>query len=226
MSQRETAFFVGQYRNQLMCVQLLRQQYNVSLIQMLSCLKIFRSLLLYIKHAEREGSYFDGRWRVNNWISIASYFFSAEITCNFSDELSRLDSYGCFPHFPNMFSFALLPSPRPKINRNVLQMQVYKINFIWWILVVISVNYFLIMLLCFLGGCFAGTFKKEENHLLLKVYQIRGPTEQYFSKFKNDNWAMDGYVSISKVVIVKLIKHCILYCACNLHSCIAFFLIK
>uniref|UniRef100_A0AAZ3P372 CUB and sushi domain-containing protein 1 n=1 Tax=Oncorhynchus tshawytscha TaxID=74940 RepID=A0AAZ3P372_ONCTS len=40
----------------------------------------------------------------------------------------------------------------------------------------------------------AGTYKKEENHLLLKVYQIRGPTEHHFSKFKNDNWAMDGYV--------------------------------
>jgi hypothetical protein len=32
--------------------------------------------------------------------------------------------------------------------------------------------------------------------LLLKVYQIRGPTEHHFSKFKNDNWAMDGYVSL------------------------------
>lgn len=31
--------------------------------------------------------------------------------------------------------------------------------------------------------------------MLLKVYQIRGPTEKYYSKFKNDNWAMDGYVS-------------------------------
>ncbi|KAL2083424.1 hypothetical protein ACEWY4_021197 [Coilia grayii] len=41
----------------------------------------------------------------------------------------------------------------------------------------------------------SGTYKKEENHLLLKVYQIRGPTEKYFSKFKNDNWAMDGYVT-------------------------------
>uniref|UniRef100_A0A673IHF6 CUB and Sushi multiple domains 1 n=1 Tax=Sinocyclocheilus rhinocerous TaxID=307959 RepID=A0A673IHF6_9TELE len=46
----------------------------------------------------------------------------------------------------------------------------------------------------------SGTYKKEENHLLLKVYQIRGPTEQYFSKFKNDNWAMDGYVSSTKVL--------------------------
>uniref|UniRef100_A0A8C1ZS09 CUB and Sushi multiple domains 1 n=1 Tax=Cyprinus carpio TaxID=7962 RepID=A0A8C1ZS09_CYPCA len=45
----------------------------------------------------------------------------------------------------------------------------------------------------------SGTYKKEENHLLLKVYQIRGPTEQYFSKFKNDNWAMDGYVSSTKL---------------------------
>lgn len=75
-------------------------------------------------------------------------------------------------------------------------------------------------------GCFAGTYKKEENHLLLKVYQIRGPTEQYFSKFKNDNWAMDGYVSSTKLVIIKLIKHCILYCACHLKSCIAFLLMK
>uniref|UniRef100_A0A6Q2YHZ2 CUB and Sushi multiple domains 1 n=1 Tax=Esox lucius TaxID=8010 RepID=A0A6Q2YHZ2_ESOLU len=41
----------------------------------------------------------------------------------------------------------------------------------------------------------SGTYKKEENHLLLKVYQIRGPTEHHFSKFKNDNWAMDGYVT-------------------------------
>ncbi|MBN3309505.1 CSMD1 protein, partial [Amia calva] len=41
----------------------------------------------------------------------------------------------------------------------------------------------------------SGTYKKEENHLLLKVYQIRGPIEIFFSKFKNDNWAMDGYVS-------------------------------
>ncbi|XP_041921873.1 CUB and sushi domain-containing protein 1-like [Alosa sapidissima] len=41
----------------------------------------------------------------------------------------------------------------------------------------------------------SGTYKKEENHLLLKVYQIRGPTEKYYSKFKNDNWAMDGYVT-------------------------------
>ncbi|KAI1894595.1 hypothetical protein AGOR_G00117390 [Albula goreensis] len=41
----------------------------------------------------------------------------------------------------------------------------------------------------------SGTYKKEENHLLLKVYQIRGPVALSFSKFKNDNWAMDGYVT-------------------------------
>uniref|UniRef100_A0A8C5A117 CUB and Sushi multiple domains 1 n=1 Tax=Gadus morhua TaxID=8049 RepID=A0A8C5A117_GADMO len=41
----------------------------------------------------------------------------------------------------------------------------------------------------------SGTYKSEENQLLLKVYQIKGPTEHYYSKFKNDNWAMDGYVS-------------------------------
>ncbi|XP_072565430.1 CUB and sushi domain-containing protein 1a isoform X1 [Paramormyrops kingsleyae] len=41
----------------------------------------------------------------------------------------------------------------------------------------------------------SGTYKKEENHLLLKVYNVRGPMELYFSKFKNDNWAMDGFVT-------------------------------
>uniref|UniRef100_A0A3Q2ECB7 CUB and Sushi multiple domains 1 n=1 Tax=Cyprinodon variegatus TaxID=28743 RepID=A0A3Q2ECB7_CYPVA len=40
----------------------------------------------------------------------------------------------------------------------------------------------------------SGTYKSEENQLLLKVYQVKGPTEYYYSKFKNDNWAMDGYV--------------------------------
>ncbi|KAM4592287.1 CUB and sushi domain-containing protein 1-like [Odontesthes bonariensis] len=41
----------------------------------------------------------------------------------------------------------------------------------------------------------SGTYKSEENQLLLKVYQVKGPTEHYLSKFKNDNWAMDGYVT-------------------------------
>lgn len=138
---------------------------------------------------------------MNNWISIASYFFSAEITPNFSDVLSRFDSYGCFAHLTKMFSFALL-SPRLKIKRKTLQMQVYKRNSRWWISLVLQLiislcNLFFFFFLC----CFAGTYKTEENHLLLKVYQIRGPTEQYFSKFKNNNWAMDGYVSSIKVLI-------------------------
>uniref|UniRef100_A0A8C8DH07 CUB and Sushi multiple domains 1 n=1 Tax=Oryzias sinensis TaxID=183150 RepID=A0A8C8DH07_9TELE len=41
----------------------------------------------------------------------------------------------------------------------------------------------------------SGSYKSEENQLLLKVYQVKGPTEHYYSKFKNDNWAMDGYVT-------------------------------
>uniref|UniRef100_A0A8C5D1X9 CUB and Sushi multiple domains 1 n=1 Tax=Gouania willdenowi TaxID=441366 RepID=A0A8C5D1X9_GOUWI len=41
----------------------------------------------------------------------------------------------------------------------------------------------------------SGTYKSEENQLLLKVYHVKGPTEHYYSKFKNDNWAMDGYVT-------------------------------
>ncbi|XP_054625925.1 CUB and sushi domain-containing protein 1-like isoform X1 [Dunckerocampus dactyliophorus] len=41
----------------------------------------------------------------------------------------------------------------------------------------------------------SGTYKSEENQLLLKVYQVKGPTEHYYNKFKNDNWAMDGYVT-------------------------------
>lgn len=141
---------------------------------------------------------------MNNWISIASYSFSVEITPNFSDALSRFDSYGCFPHLPNMFSFALLTSPRPKIKRKILQMQFYKNKFQMMDIVGIPVKFFLMCFFFFLSlsFCFAGTYKKEENHLLLKVYQIRGPTEQYFSKFKNDNWAMDGYVSTIKVVII------------------------
>lgn len=65
------------------------------------------------------------------------------------------------------------------------------------------------MLLCFIASLFtcaaqiclcfwfflAGTYKSEDNQLLLKVYQVKGPKEHYLSKFKNDNWAMDGHVS-------------------------------
>ncbi|XP_056421688.1 CUB and sushi domain-containing protein 1 isoform X2 [Hyla sarda] len=41
----------------------------------------------------------------------------------------------------------------------------------------------------------SGVYKKEEAHLLLKVFQIKGPSDGLIKKFKNDNWAMDGYVS-------------------------------
>ncbi|XP_025933967.1 CUB and sushi domain-containing protein 1 [Apteryx rowi] len=41
----------------------------------------------------------------------------------------------------------------------------------------------------------SGVYKKEEAHLLLKVFQIKGPSDIFVSKFENDNWALDGYVS-------------------------------
>uniref|UniRef100_A0A8C9TSU0 CUB and Sushi multiple domains 2 n=1 Tax=Scleropages formosus TaxID=113540 RepID=A0A8C9TSU0_SCLFO len=41
----------------------------------------------------------------------------------------------------------------------------------------------------------AGIYKKEESHLLLQVYQIRGPVEIFVNKFKSENWALDGHVS-------------------------------
>ncbi|XP_058853305.1 CUB and sushi domain-containing protein 2-like [Acipenser ruthenus] len=40
-----------------------------------------------------------------------------------------------------------------------------------------------------------GIYKKEEVHLMLQVYQIRGPIEIFVHKFKNDNLALDGHVS-------------------------------
>ncbi|XP_023598845.1 CUB and sushi domain-containing protein 1-like [Trichechus manatus latirostris] len=40
-----------------------------------------------------------------------------------------------------------------------------------------------------------GVYKKEEAHLLLKAIQIKGPVDIFVSKFENDNWGLDGYVS-------------------------------
>ncbi|XP_032960426.1 CUB and sushi domain-containing protein 1 [Rhinolophus ferrumequinum] len=40
-----------------------------------------------------------------------------------------------------------------------------------------------------------GIYKKEEAHLLLKSFQIKGPVDIFVSKFENDNWGLDGYVS-------------------------------
>ncbi|KAB0373534.1 hypothetical protein FD755_015193 [Muntiacus reevesi] len=40
-----------------------------------------------------------------------------------------------------------------------------------------------------------GVYKKEEAHLLLKAFQIKGPVDIFVSNFENDNWGLDGYVS-------------------------------
>ncbi|EGV97116.1 CUB and sushi domain-containing protein 1 [Cricetulus griseus] len=40
-----------------------------------------------------------------------------------------------------------------------------------------------------------GVYKKEEAHLLLKAFLIKGPADIFVSKFENDNWGLDGYVS-------------------------------
>ncbi|XP_074185389.1 CUB and sushi domain-containing protein 1 isoform X1 [Rhinolophus sinicus] len=40
-----------------------------------------------------------------------------------------------------------------------------------------------------------GIYKKEEAHLLLKSFQVKGPVDIFVSKFENDNWGLDGYVS-------------------------------
>ncbi|KAF3825616.1 hypothetical protein GH733_005598 [Mirounga leonina] len=38
-----------------------------------------------------------------------------------------------------------------------------------------------------------GVYKKEEAHLLLKAFQIKGPADIFVSKFENDNWGLAGY---------------------------------
>uniref|UniRef100_A0A9L0I7U5 CUB and Sushi multiple domains 2 n=1 Tax=Equus asinus TaxID=9793 RepID=A0A9L0I7U5_EQUAS len=43
----------------------------------------------------------------------------------------------------------------------------------------------------------AGTYRKEDFHLLLQVYQTTGPVEIFVNKFKDDHWALDGHVSSS-----------------------------
>uniref|UniRef100_A0A2K6FE01 CUB and Sushi multiple domains 1 n=1 Tax=Propithecus coquereli TaxID=379532 RepID=A0A2K6FE01_PROCO len=40
-----------------------------------------------------------------------------------------------------------------------------------------------------------GVYKKEEAHLLLKAFQSKGTVDIFVSKFENDNWGLDGYVS-------------------------------
>uniref|UniRef100_A0A670YQB1 CUB and Sushi multiple domains 1 n=1 Tax=Pseudonaja textilis TaxID=8673 RepID=A0A670YQB1_PSETE len=41
----------------------------------------------------------------------------------------------------------------------------------------------------------SGTYKKEEAHLLLKVYHVKNPKESFVNKLEKDKWALDGYVS-------------------------------
>ncbi|XP_073075330.1 CUB and sushi domain-containing protein 1 isoform X2 [Manis javanica] len=40
-----------------------------------------------------------------------------------------------------------------------------------------------------------GVYKKEEAHVLLKAFQTKGSVDIFVSKFENDNWGLDGYVS-------------------------------
>ncbi|XP_075413304.1 CUB and sushi domain-containing protein 1 [Tenrec ecaudatus] len=40
-----------------------------------------------------------------------------------------------------------------------------------------------------------GVYKKEEAHLLLKAFQMKVPVDIFVSKFEDDNWGLDGYVS-------------------------------
>ncbi|KAG9330843.1 hypothetical protein JZ751_021931 [Albula glossodonta] len=39
----------------------------------------------------------------------------------------------------------------------------------------------------------SGVYRSMEAHLLLQVYQIRGPVEIFVHKFKSENWALDGH---------------------------------
>uniref|UniRef100_A0A2K5Z0Z0 CUB and Sushi multiple domains 2 n=1 Tax=Mandrillus leucophaeus TaxID=9568 RepID=A0A2K5Z0Z0_MANLE len=55
----------------------------------------------------------------------------------------------------------------------------------------------------------AGTYKKEDFHLLLQVYQITGPVEIFVNKFRDDHWALDGHVSSGSRQSLKL-------CLCDL----------
>ncbi|XP_069079880.1 CUB and sushi domain-containing protein 2 [Pleurodeles waltl] len=41
----------------------------------------------------------------------------------------------------------------------------------------------------------SGVYKKDDVHLLLQLYHIRGPVEMFINKFKTDDWSLDGHVS-------------------------------
>ncbi|XP_063297188.1 CUB and sushi domain-containing protein 1 [Pelobates fuscus] len=41
----------------------------------------------------------------------------------------------------------------------------------------------------------SGVYKKEEAHLLLKVFQVKGPSDVFVKKIEKESFALDGYVS-------------------------------
>lgn len=47
---------------------------------------------------------------------------------------------------------------------------------------------------CFLSS---GNYRKEDFRLLLQVYHVTGPVENFVDKFKDDHWALDGHVSVA-----------------------------
>lgn len=47
---------------------------------------------------------------------------------------------------------------------------------------------------CFLSP---GNYRKEDFRLLLQVYHVTGPVENFVDKFKDDHWALDGHVSVA-----------------------------
>ena len=47
---------------------------------------------------------------------------------------------------------------------------------------------------------FLGVYQKEEAHLLLKTFQIKGPVD-IVSNFEDNSWGLDGNVSTSWRVI-------------------------
>lgn len=43
---------------------------------------------------------------------------------------------------------------------------------------------------------FTGVYKSQEARLILHIYLIKVPTQASVKKMKEENWAMDGFVSI------------------------------
>lgn len=43
---------------------------------------------------------------------------------------------------------------------------------------------------------FTGVYKSQEARLMLRIYLIKVPAHASVKKMKEENWAMDGFVSI------------------------------